>query len=250
MFEWIAGLIPALPLAAALWIGMAILFGQASGEAHERRTSRIALAASAGSFAATLALVAARFAGELPEPLTLGRWLTSGAYQVNVNFVADPLGLTLTTLTALFCLLVTRFSVNYLHREAGFHRFFMILSLFTAAMLVLFMSGNAVLTFVGWEVAGLCSYLLIAFFQDRPVAAENATRVFVTNRIGDAGFLLGIALAFHWLGSVDWATVNAGAAGLSPGQAGILAGCFLLAAVAKSGQIPLAPWLAGVARGC
>ena len=249
MFEWIAGLIPALPLAAALWIGVAILFGQASGEAHERRTSRIALVASAAAFAATLALVAARFAGELPESLTLGRWLTSGAYQVNVNFVADSLGLTLTTLAALLCLLVTRFSVNYLHREAGFHRFFMILSLFTAAMLVLFMSGNAVLTFVGWEVAGLCSYLLIVFFQDRPVAAENATRVFVTNRIGDAGFLLGIALAFHWLGGVDWATMATGAAGLSAGQVGALAGCFLLAAVAKSGQIPLAPWLARAMEG-
>ena len=73
----------------------------------------------------------------------------------------------------------------------------MILSLFTAAMTVLVLGGNAILTFIGWEVAGLCSYLLIAFFQDRPVAAGNATRAFVTNRVGDAGFLLGIALAFH-----------------------------------------------------
>ena len=78
------------------------------------------------------------------------------------------------------------------------------LSLFAAAMTLLVIGGNAVLTFVGWEVAGLCSYLLIAFFQDRPVAAGNATRVFVTNRVGDAGFLLGIALSFHWLGSADW----------------------------------------------
>jgi proton-translocating NADH-quinone oxidoreductase chain M len=249
MLEGIAALVPALPLAAALWIGVAILFGRARGEAHERRTHRIALTANAAAFAATLALIAARFAGELPERLTLGRWLTSGAVRIEVNFVTDLLGLTLMTLAALLCLLITRFSVNYLHREAGFHRFFMILSLFTAAMLLLVMSGNAVLTFVGWEVAGLCSYLLIAFFQDRPVAAANATRVFVTNRIGDAGFLLGIALAFHWLGNADWAAVNAGAAGLGSHQAGILAGCFLLAAVAKSGQIPLAPWLARAMEG-
>ncbi|MDG4551599.1 MAG: NADH-quinone oxidoreductase subunit M [Candidatus Contendobacter sp.] len=249
MFEWIAGLVPALPLAAALWIGAAILFGRASGEARERRTSRIALTALSAAFVAMLALVAARLAGELPERLTLGRWLSSGTVQVEVNFLADRLGLTLTTLATLLCLLVTRFSVNYLHREAGFHRFFLILSLFSAAMPLLFLSGNAVLTFVGWEVAGLCSYLLIAFFQDRPAAAANATRAFVTNRIGDAGFLLGIAMAFHWLGGVDWATVNAGAAGLSSSQAGILAGCFLLAAVAKSGQIPLAPWLARAMEG-
>ncbi|MCK7533041.1 MAG: hypothetical protein MZV63_19420 [Marinilabiliales bacterium] len=75
------------------------------------------------------------------------------------------------------------------------------------------MGGNAVLTFVGWEVAGLCSYLLVSFFQDRPTATANATRVFVTNRIGDAGFLLGIALSFHWLGSTDWETVTSGVGG-------------------------------------
>lgn len=249
MFEWITGLVPALPLVAALWIGVAILFGGASGEAHERRTSRIALIAISLSFAAALALITARFGGELPERLTLGRWLNSGAVQIEVNFVTDRLSLALTTLVALLCLLVTRFSVNYLHREAGFHRFFMVLSLFSAAMPLLVMGGNAVLTFVGWEVAGLCSYLLVTFFQDRPVAAANATRIFVTNRVGDAGFLFGIALAFHWLGGVDWATMNAGAAGLGSGQAGILAGCFLLAAVAKSGQIPLTPWLARAMEG-
>ncbi|MCC9000638.1 MAG: hypothetical protein LM522_14305, partial [Candidatus Contendobacter sp.] len=249
MFEWIAGLIPALPLAAALWIGIAILFGWASGEAHERRSSQIALAACTVSLIATLALVAARVAGQLPDQMVFGRWLSSGAYRIDLNFATDNLSLTLMTLAALACLFITRFSVHYMHREAGFHRFFLILSLFTSAMLLLVMSGNAVLTFVGWEVAGLCSYLLISFFQDRPIAAENATRAFVTNRIGDAGFLLGIALSFHWLGNADWQTLTAGAAGLSPVQAGTLAGCFLLAAMAKSAQIPLAPWLARAMEG-
>ena len=249
MFDWLIALIPALPLAAALWIGLAILFGQADGEAYERHTRRIALSASTGSLAATLVLIAARLAGTLPDQIMPGVWLTSGRYQVNLNFITDPLTLALLAVTTLGCLLVTRFAVNYMHRETGFHRFFMILSLFTAAMAVLVMSGNAVLTFIGWEVAGFCSYLLISFFQDRPVAASNATRVFVTNRAGDAGFLLGIALSFHWLGGADWVTVNAGAAGLSPEQAEVLAGCFLLAAIAKSAQVPLAPWLARAMEG-
>ncbi len=144
---------------------------------------------------------------------------------------------------------VARFAVNYMHREAGFHRLFMVLSLFAAAMALLVTGGNAVLTFVGWEVVGLCSYLLIAFFPDRPVAADNATRAFVTNRIGDAGFLLGVALAFYALGSADWAMINAGAAGLSPVQTGMLAGGFLLAAMAKSAQVPFAPWLARAMEG-
>ncbi len=249
MLEWIVGLIPAVPLAVSLWIGVAILLGQASGEAHERRTSRIALAACGVSFVAAVALVLARLTGQLPEQMVLGRWLTSGDYWVDLNFVTDYLSLALLVLASLACLLVTRFAVNYMHREAGFHRFFMILSLFAAAMSLLVMGGNAVLTFVGWEIAGLCSYLLISFFQDRPTAAGNATRAFVTNRIGDAGFLLGIALSFRWLGGVDWWTVTAGAEHLNPTQAGVLAGCFLLAAVAKSAQVPLAPWLARAMEG-
>lgn len=249
MFEWIAGLMPALPLTAALWIGIAIVFGEANGETHEQRSSRIALTACAAALAAALTLVAARYTGNLPDQILLGRWLTSGYLRVDVNLATDHLSLTLASLTALACLLITRFSVHYMHREAGFHRFFLVLSLFTSAMLLLVMSGNAVLTFVGWEVAGLCSYLLISFFQDRTTAAENATRAFVTNRIGDAGFLLGIALSFRWLGSADWQTLSAGAAGLNPIQAGVLAGCFLLAAVAKSAQVPLASWLARAMEG-
>ena len=249
MFEWIVALMLALPLAAALWISLAILFGRAKGEARERNTSGIALAASAGSLLAALALVAARLAGRLPEQVTLGGWLASGDYRVDLVFLTDHLSLALAVLAALVCVLVIRFAVNYMHREPGFHRFFLILSLFAAAMPLLVTGGNAVLTFIGWEVAGLCSYLLISFFQDRPVAVDNATRVFVTNRVGDAGFLLGIALAFHWLGSADWTAVAAGAAGLSSVQAGILAGCFLLAAATKSAQVPLAPWLARAMEG-
>lgn len=249
MFDWLIALIPALPLTAALWIGLAILFGHAHDEADEPRISGIALTASTGAFAATLVLIAARFTGTLPDEITLSDWLASGDHRVNLNFLTDGLSLALLAVTTLASLLIARFAVNYLHREVGFHRFFMILSLFTAAIALLVLGGNAVLTFIGWEVAGLCSYLLISFFQDRPVAAGNATRAFVTNRVGDAGFLLGIALAFHWLGSVDWSTINTGAAGLSPTQAGILAGCFLLAAVAKSAQVPLAPWLARAMEG-
>ncbi len=137
MPDWLIALIPALPLAAALWIGLAILFGQASGEAHEPRTSGIALTTSAGAFAATLILIVARLTGTWPDQITLSGWLVSGDYRVDLNFLTDGLSLALLTVTTLASLLITRFAVNYLHREAGFHRFFMILSLFTAAMTLL-----------------------------------------------------------------------------------------------------------------
>lgn len=163
MPDWLIILIPTLPLAAALWIGLAILFGHAHGEAHEPRTSRIALTACAGSLVATLILIVAWFAGTAPETISLSSWLASGNYRVDLNFLTDGLSLTLLAIITLASLLIARFAVNYMHREAGFHRLFMILSLFTAAMTLLVAGGNAVLTFIGWEVAGLCSYLLISF---------------------------------------------------------------------------------------
>ncbi|MBK8185351.1 MAG: NADH-quinone oxidoreductase subunit M [Candidatus Competibacteraceae bacterium] len=249
MVDWLAALIPALPLVAALWLGAAILLGQASGEAHERRTSRIVLAALGASFGSALLLAIARFVGAAPDAVRFGRWLTSGAYGVDLVFSSDALSVTLAVLASFLCLLVARFAVNYMHREAGFHRLFAVLSLFAAAMALLVTGGNAVLTFIGWEVAGLCSYLLISFFQDRTTAAANATRVFVTNRVGDAGFLLGIGLSFYWLGGAEWAAINAGAAGLSPTQTGVLAGWFLLAAITKSAQVPFAPWLGRAMEG-
>lgn len=116
-------------------------------------------------------------------------------------------------------------------------------------MLLLVLSGNAVGTFIGWEIAGLCSYLLIAYYYERPVAAQNATRVFVTNRIGDAAFLLGIGLSYAWAGDVNWARLTSASAQLSTGQATVIALCFAVAACVKSAQIPFTPWLARAMEG-
>jgi NADH:ubiquinone oxidoreductase subunit 5 (subunit L)/multisubunit Na+/H+ antiporter MnhA subunit len=115
-------------------------------------------------------------------------------------------------------------------------------------MLLLVLSGNAIGTFIGWELAGLCSYLLIAYAYQRPVATINATRVFVTNRIGDAGFIAGVALSYAWLDSVNWHDINS-AAELTVGEATGIALCFALAAFAKSAQLPFTPWLARAMEG-
>lgn len=247
MLEGLLGLLLLMPLAAAGWLGAAILLGQAQGERHEWRSSRVVFSACVGSFLITLMLAVGRLLEVFPEQVRLGRWLSSGDYHIDLLFFIDGLSLSVAVVSSLLSLLVVRFAVNYMHREAGFHRLFLVLSLFTAAMLLLVLSGNAVLTFLGWEVAGLCSYLLITFFQDRTTAAANATRVFVTNRIGDAGFLLGIGLAFYSLGGADWQLINA--RGLSGTQLPILAGCFLIAAMAKSAQVPFTPWLGRAMEG-
>lgn len=242
-------LAPLPPLLAVAGIGIGMLAGLLRGEAGEGLTSRIALSAAALSLLLVLATLVIRLLGGLDAQCVLGTWLRSGAYHIDIEFTLDALSLPVAFLFALLALLVLRFSVNYMHREAGFHRFFLVLSLFTGAMLLLVTAGNAALCFVGWELAGVSSYLLIAYHYDRPVATLNATRAFVTNRIGDAGFILGIALSFIWTSGIDWAHVTGRAAPLQAWQAGVLACCFLLATAAKSGLVPLSPWLARAMEG-
>lgn len=249
MPEVLAALIPGLPFLAALALGGGTVGGWLDGERRETATGYIALGAAAVSFLLALALLYLRLTDQVPEQMELGTWLQSGDYRIAINFRADAPGLALLLVASYFSLLVTRFAIHYMHREPGYHRFFAILSLFGAAMNLLALGGNAVLTFVGWEIAGVCSYLLIAYAYDRDTASHNATRAFLTNRVGDAGFVLGIALSFVWLGGIDWSTILGNAERLTPVQASVLAGCFLLVAAAKSAQGPFAPWIARALEG-
>lgn len=242
-------LIPLLPFIAAAIIGIGHFSGLISGEAGEKTTARIATGAITLSCLFALTLMAEDWPGKTTGSFTAGQWLEMGDFSIPINFISSGLNIRLACLFALLLFIVMRFSVNYMHREAGFHRFFFILNLFAAAMLLLVLSGNAVGTFIGWEIAGLCSYLLIAYFYMRPVAAANATRVFITNRIGDAGFILGLSLSYVWLGSFQWLDINATVSQLPAGKANALALCFTLAAFAKSAQLPFTPWLARAMEG-
>jgi formate hydrogenlyase subunit 3/multisubunit Na+/H+ antiporter MnhD subunit len=243
-------LIPLLPLLAAFWIAVGYLFGANRGEKGERMTGRIALSASALSLLLILVIDGVSlFYGVVPGQVVLGQWLAVGEYQVLFSFTLDALGLAMTTLVALLAFLAQRFSVNYMHREAGFQRFFIVMSLFTGGMLLLVSAGNALLLFIGWELTGVSSYLLIAYAFERPTATANATRAFVTNRIGDAGFILALFLAFNWFGGVEWPTLLQGSSELESLGAGLLAGGFLIAALGKSGQLPFTPWVARALEG-
>ena len=241
--------IPLLPLIAAAIIGIGHLFGILDGEVSETMTAGIAGWAITSSCMLALALLGADLLGLNPDSFSVGQWLGSGNLNIQVTFITAGFSVVLAALFAILLFIIIRFSVNYLHREAGFHRFFFLLSLFASAMLLLVLSGNAIGTFIGWEIAGLCSYLLIAYAYDRPVAAFNATRVFVTNRIGDAGFILGMGLSYTWARGLDWSQINALSTQLTSGQASAIAFCFAIAAFAKSAQLPFAPWLARAAEG-
>jgi NADH:ubiquinone oxidoreductase subunit 5 (subunit L)/multisubunit Na+/H+ antiporter MnhA subunit len=179
----------------------------------------------------------------------VGDWLHCDTLVVSLSFITSGINVRLAALFAVLLTLIMRFSVNYLHREIGYFRFFFIFNLFVFAMLLLVLSGSSVLTFFGWEVAGLCSFLLVAYRYERPEAAANATRVFITNRVGDAGFLLGIGLSFLCLNSVNWQDITHSNQALETGEATAIAFCFAIAAFAKSAQIPFTPWLARAMEG-
>jgi NADH:ubiquinone oxidoreductase subunit 5 (subunit L)/multisubunit Na+/H+ antiporter MnhA subunit len=242
-------LVPLLPLLASLWIAIGYAFAGNRGEAGEKSTARIALFASVLSLLLILVIDLHAVIFGAPGQVLLGEWFAAGNYRFNISFMLDPLGLAMATLVAFVVLLTMRFSVNYLHREAGFQRFFMVLGLFGAAMLLIVTAGNALLMFVGWELAGVSSYLLIAYSFDRPVASNNATRAFITNRIGDMGFILALYLGFSIFSSVEWAQmldVTKTPEGLG---IGMMMGCFVIAAMAKSGLVPFAPWISRALEG-
>ena len=242
-------LIPLFPFFAATTIGSLHLFGILEGERSEKTTARIANYAIGLSCLLALILLTTDLFGQNPESITIDQWLQVDDFSITLSFITSGFSIKLAALFSVLLFIVTRFSVNYLHRETGFHRFFFVLSLFSAAMLMLVLSANMVGTFIGWELAGLCSYLLIAYMYDRPTAAHNATRVFITNRIGDGGFIAGISLSYFYLHSTDWLDMQTLANQLSDGQANLIALCFALAALVKSAQFPFTPWVARAMEG-
>lgn len=243
---WLA---PMLPLLAALWTGISMIIGHQQGEAGEKATALIVSAASGGAFLllAVTGLVSL-FMGA-PGEIFVGNWLRVGSYHINISFLLDGFALLSAVVVALIAFLSIRFSINYLHREAGFQRFFLFMSLFNGAMLLIIMAGNAPLMFIGWELAGVSSYLLIAYAYQRRIATENANRVFVTNRIGDAGFILGIFFSFAWLGTADWQDMALAAPHTQHIYDSLIIVSFLIAALAKSAQIPFAGWIARALEG-
>lgn len=246
--QWVT-LIPLLPLLAAAWIGIGVLFGFNRGEVGEKQTSFIANITNGAALLLAIGFACYGLVENIPSKLVLFDWLHSGEIRIAVTLSTDQLSLSLAALVSLIAFLTIRFSINYMHRESGFQRFFMILSLFNSAMLLIILGGNAAMTFVGWELAGVSSYLLIAYAWDRPIATKNASRAFITNRIGDAGFILSMFLCFLWLGDLEWSSLASKAAQLGTFKATLIASGFVIAALAKSAAVPFAPWISRALEG-
>jgi NADH:ubiquinone oxidoreductase subunit 5 (subunit L)/multisubunit Na+/H+ antiporter MnhA subunit len=241
-------LVPLLPLLAALLIALRLLLRSGGGDAGEPLTAGIASGAALATLLLVVLLDLAALGGELPAHPAFGDWLRIGAVPVRLSFVLDAYSLPAATLVTLICWLTIRFSATYLHRESGFQRFFLGLCLFLAGMLLIVLAGNAVLCFVGWELAGFSSWLLIGYACERPSATRNALFAFVTNRVGDAGFMLGIGLAVWSVGTLEWAWL-AGDGSMGRVTVRLLAAGFVVAALVKSAQLPFTPWIGRALEG-
>lgn len=241
-------LVAAIPglslLAAALAVGDRVCGGRLL---PGRLLARVAvwgvgLSAAAAAVAAVLA-----FTAPAPRLIMLGTWLETGSLSVEVGFQLDPLSATMALTIAGLSWLVARFSVNYLHNEPGFGRYFTVLPLFVAAMLFLVLAENYLMLFIAWEIVGACSYLLIAFYRDRNSAGEAGTRAFVLNRLGDAGLLAGIFVLAAQDHGLSYSEVFSSPLPATTGTAvGFL---LLIGAAGKSAQMPLGGWLARAMEG-
>lgn len=209
--------------------------------------ARVAVWGVGLSAAAAAAAAVLTFAEPAPRVVMLGTWLETGSLSVDVGFQLDPLSATMALTIAGLSWLVARFSVNYLHNEAGFGRYFTVLPLFVAAMLFLVLAENYLMLFVAWEVVGACSYLLIAFYRDRNSAGEAGTRAFVLNRLGDAGLLAGIFVLAAQNDGLSYSNVLTSP--LPAATATAVGFCLLIGAAGKSAQMPLGGWLARAMEG-
>ena len=240
-------IVPFAPLIASILVG---LFGKKIGRSGAHWLTILGVLASfiASCFVFADVLQGNTFNGPLYT------WMVSGGIRFEVGFLIDTLTVTMMLVVTSVSLMVHIYTVGYMHDDPGYQRFFSYISLFTFSMLMLVMSNNFLQLFFGWEAVGLVSYLLIGFWYTKPTAIFANMKAFLVNRVGDLGFLLGIALVVAYTGSLDYATVFKTAPSLKDisiimGPFGVVslmtATCILLfiGAMGKSAQVPLHVWL-------
>ena len=192
-------LIPALPLA-----GFAVLVA-AGKRLGEPLAGWLATVMVGASFLVTVGVfLTARSHGGAEHRLTqhLFTWVVAGDFQVGLGFLVDPLSISMCLFVTGIATLIHLYSIGYMHGDPRYHQFFLYLNLFVFSMLMLVLGSNLLVTFLGWEGVGTCSYLLISFWQTRDSAATAGKKAFITNRVGDFGFMIAMFVAFKFIGSL------------------------------------------------
>ncbi|MEW6072979.1 MAG: proton-conducting transporter membrane subunit [Planctomycetota bacterium] len=224
-----------LPLLLVAILGLALFVRR---PLSEPATGILVAACFLGALAGFVA-AAVRMAGIPRREVPLGEWFGIAGHHFEFRLLLDRLSLAFAAYAALLCGLVGVFAHRYLHREPGYARFFFLLALFAVGILMIVLAGDMELIFAGWEIVGLSSALLVAFFHDRPLPVQNGLRVFVVYRVCDIGLLAAYILVHHELGTGRLTGLFA-----APITAGTLVSFLVLLAVAgKSAQIPFSGWL-------
>ena len=240
-------LVPALPLAGFV---VNLFVGRRLGRAAGWLATVLMAGAAALAIAIGLDLLALP-ADERLRVVHLFDWIHVGSFSVDVDLRVDQLSMLMVLVVTVVGALIHLYSIGYMDGDPRLGRFFAYLNLFVFFMLVLVLGENLLLLYVGWEGVGLCSYLLIGFWFERPSAANAAKKAFVTTRIGDTFMMVGIALVFFRLGSLDFSTVlDPAIAAVQPsGVFTVIALLLFAGAIGKSAQVPLHVWLPDAMEG-
>jgi NADH-quinone oxidoreductase subunit L len=242
----------AIPLAPLIGAIVAGLFGRQIGRTGAHTVTILGVAVSFVLSLVVLKHVTVDGAG--PFNGNVYTWLVSDGVHFEIGFLIDRLTALMITVVSFVSLMVHIYTIGYMHDDPGYQRFFSYIALFTFSMLMLVMSNNFLQLFFGWEAVGLVSYLLIGFWYTRPSAIYAGLKAFLVNRVGDFGFLLGIAAIYTWFNSVDYATVFAAAPQFADTHVEIFSGAswslmsvicisLFVGAMGKSAQVPLHVWL-------
>ncbi len=239
-FLW---LIIAFPLAGSVFLHF---FGRRIGEPL---SGWLASAAIGASFVvAAVASIPFIQGGAHAEHLMLWEWMPAIGASLEIEW--DPLAALMTFVVTGVGSLIHVFAIGYMHGDDRFGRFFTYLNLFAASMLTLVLAGNFAMLFLGWELVGLCSYLLISFWYTKPSAAAAGKKAFIVNRIGDFGFVIALMIIFTTFGTLSYTGVFERAGDLlTEGTATAIGLLLLVGAAGKSAQVPLYVWLPDAMEG-
>jgi len=240
--------IPLAPLFAAILAG---LFGRLIGRVGAHSVTILGVGIS---FVLSLLVLNEQIGGAPTYNAPIYTWLVSDGLSMQIGFLVDHLTALMMVVVTFVSLMVHVYTIGYMHDDPGYQRFFSYISLFTFAMLMLVMSNNFLQLFFGWEAVGLVSYLLIGFWFTKPTAIFANMKAFLVNRVGDFGFLLGIAGVVYYTGSLDYQAAFHAAPMIAQHSMVILDGnswnaitviciCLFIGAMGKSAQVPLHVWL-------
>ncbi len=247
LFYWLAITVVAAPLVLSAVLGLAAALDVPLGE---RRIANLTKGGVVTGLVATLGCLALMlYSGDRQVPIEVGNWVLVDHYHFQIKFVFDRLSVPFALLSFLLCGTIGAFADIYLHKEVGFGRFFLLYAVFLLGMVVTSLAGTIETLFFGWELVGLSSAMLVAFFHERANPVRNGLHVWVVYRVADAALLLAALALHHMTGEGDFERMMGsgawplGAATLTSGQAFWVGLLLLAAAAGKSALVPFSGWL-------